>query len=382
MLPDEQGGGLLAPNDAGNFKELWFNNMAFNRPDADSLVAAFASSDFSSDSESWSSAVAADRPPDELQIPEPDEDGNYSTPALIAVYDALDEFDAGNMKESEILRLFDRIQKTVDDMLVVMDVCVQEGIDDPSNPINEAIAAAFEEHLDALDLLRGATTNKDMAKRGKALTALHAATNRLVDAYAFFQRLRNAASVVYCPNCSNENKFGQSQCSRCKTTLPVGDNLTLQGRLLAEASDGVLHSESAFFIKTPNYERIETAYTQWKANAISKSELRSELEAVEQNMATHREFNRSERQDLDDLDAEELQMMTKFLNAVDDAIEANLAAINRMKLYYENSDQLNLQQGFDMLALATTKMVEAYLAQEAMMQHAESEENEGEGDED
>ncbi len=354
--------------------------MAFNRPDAESLVAAFASSDFSSDSESWNSAVEADRPPDEMQIPEPDEDGNYSTPALIAVYDALDEFDAGTLKEAELMKLFDRIQKTIDDMLVVMDVCVQEGIDDGSNPINEAIATAFEEHLDALDLLRGASTNKDLAKRGRALTALHTATNRLVDAYAFFQRLRNAASVVYCPNCSSENAYGQSLCSNCKATLPIVENVAGQRRLLAEASDGVIHSESAFFIKTPNYERIENAYTQWKANAIGKAELKAELEAVEQNMATHRDFNQSERQDLDDLDPEELQMMTKFLNAVDDAIEANLAAISRMKLYFENSDQLNLSQGFDMLALATTKMVEAYLAQEAMMQHAEAEEEEEDGE--
>ena len=51
-----------------------------------------------------------------------------------------------------------------------------------------------------------------------------------------------------------------------------------------------------------------------------------------------------------------------------------------MKLYFENSDQLNLSQGFDMLALATTKMVEAYLAQEAMMQHAEAEEEEEDGE--
>lgn len=347
--------------------------MAYNRPDAESLVAAFASSDFSRDERAWNDAVAEDRGPDDLQIPEPDEDGNYSNSALDAIMDAMAAHEKGEMSDKEFLALLDRIQVAINDTLAVMDAFIQDGLDDARNPINESLQAGFEEHAEAVDFIRDGIKKKDNRTRSKGLLMVQQATNRIMDAYAFYQRLRNAVTVVFCPQCSAENKLGSDKCGSCHTALPNVVRETAPGRLLAEAADGVLRTESTHFIKTPNYERIEQAYQRWRERDITDEQFKAELEAVEANMVTHREYNNSEREDLDDLEADERALMIKFLDAVDDAIESNLQALNRMKLYFESHDPQPLAQGFDMLAVATTKMVEAYLAQEAMLNQPDEE---------
>ena len=331
------------------------------------MVAAFASSDFSRDEESWNEAVQMDRGPDDLSIPQPDEDGNYCTPVLERILQAVAEFDSGILKEDEIIALLGKAEEAISNMLALTLTSQEQGLADPDNPICQATQVGFEEHVEAIAKLKHYFETKESKLRKEGLVLLQRATNRLVKSYADFQRLRVASLVVLCPSCGAENRKGTAKCESCRTLLPTQPPTEKDNRLLAVAAEGVIQAESLVPIKTPNYERIERCIHAWEARELDDQGLAAEIAAVERNMEAHHEANAAERDDLAELTEEEQQLMSALLDSIDAALEANLKALARMQQYFSDSDPEHLRVGFEKFAAATRQTVDAYMASQALI---------------
>lgn len=336
--------------------------MAFGRSDPNALVAAFASSDFSGDEAAWQEAVEQESPPDELAIPEMDADGNYTSPVLERVLQAYDAYLQDKSQRRSLNQVLESTQAGLEKLLNTMDLCIEEGLDEPTNPIHQAARAGFEEFLQGLDLLQQSVEQRKGDLAESAFDLLQQATNRLMDAYAFFQKLRNTLMTVYCPACGAENRRGSPKCGACQTAIPQQETLS-EGRLVAENAEGVLQSEAAPPpLTTPNYQRIEVALERWQRQELDDDGLWAEISGVETNMLGHRKVNKAEMDDLEGLTEEEQEVTLRLLGGIDVALEGSLAALADMKLYWDDGNPDHLTRGMAALGPPTQKMIECFLA--------------------
>lgn len=336
--------------------------MAFGRPDPDALVAAFASSDFTHDEAAWQAGVAQDRSPDEWAIPELDGEGNYSSPVLDRVRSVYQDFLRQAGRRRTCLEALDKVRDGLERLLSALDLCADSGLDHPENPIHQAARSGFESFLDGLDELQEAVLRSQPELGVDALDHLQAATNRIMDAYAFFQKLRNVAMILVCPHCEAENRRGDAKCHQCSAALPIPEQ-QLQGQVLAENREGVLQPDTAApALTTPNFQRVEQAVVAWTQGQLEDDGLLAEITAVESNMSGHREVNRAEMEDTEGLTAEELEVTIRLLGAIDHALEGSLAALATMKEYWDKGDSRAPERGLAQLGPPTQKMIEAFLA--------------------
>lgn len=336
--------------------------MAFGRSDPDALVAAFASSDFSGDDAAWQDAVEQDRPPDELAIPEPDVDGNYTSPVLDKVIEAYEDYLRDKSKRRELKLVLQKSREGVEKLLHTMDLCLEEGLDDPNNPIHQAARAGFEEFIQGLDDLEASVEQRDSKLAQAALDLLQQGTNRIMDAFAFFQKLRNVVMTVRCPNCEAENRRGTVKCTACQAPIPQQETLS-QGRVVAVNAEGVPQAEAAPApLTTPNYQRLEQALQKWRQSELNDEGLLADISAVEANMTGHRRVNQAEMEDLEGLTEEEQEITLRLLGSIDIALDGSLQALTEMKLYWEDGDSDHLVKGMAMMGPPTQKMIEAFLA--------------------
>lgn len=349
--------------------------MATGRPDPQALVAAFALSDFSKD-DNWQEAVEQDKAPDEYAIPEPDAEGNYRSPVLARVVAAYASFSQGG-DQSLLLEALAHTRAGVERLLDTMELAVQEGLDDPENPIHQSSQAGFDMFLNGLDDLEDAVRDGSELEAQNALTTLQDGTNRIMDAFAFFQKLRNVLMTVHCPACGAENRRGSAKCSACGTNMPHIEERQ-DGRTVAMNSEGIPIVETAAPLTTPNYQRLEVALQGWQSRELNDDALRAEIDAVETNMAGHRKANASELEDLDGLTEQEQEVTVRILGAIEAALEGSLAALAEMKLYWEDGDPDHLRRGFSALAGPTQRMIDAFLAMQAISVDEEFDEGEEE----
>lgn len=347
--------------------------MSTGRPDPNALVAAFAASDFSGDDQAWNEAVEQERPPDEFAIPQPDEDGNYQSPSLTRILEAYRRYLETPEERRALLKVIEQAQQGMDRLLSTLELSAEEGLDDAENPIHQAARTGFDEFLAGLEDLQQALAQRDEDAGEQALGALQSATNRIMDAYAFFQKLRNVAMTVACPSCGAENRKGSPKCSECGTVLPTLEEKT-EGRIVAENTEGVLRAETAPAMTTPNYSRLDQAIGLWRTGESDDARLLSEIQAVESNMNGHQAANRAELEDMEGLTEQEVELTTRILGSIDLALTGSLEAIAEMKLYWEDKDPEHLYRGMTQLGPPTQQMIEAFLAMQSLNTDDEEEE--------
>lgn len=336
--------------------------MAFGRSDPDALVAAFASSDFSHDDTAWNEAVEQDKAPGEFDIPEIDAEGNYNSPVLTRVLDGYAAYLEDRSQRRAFTNTLDSVRTQVERLLNTMDVCLQEGLDDPNNPIHQAARAGFEDFLTGLDELQDSIEQRDQKLANGAFEMLRLGTNRIMDAYAFFQKLRNVVMTLNCPQCEAENRKGDTKCSACGVTLPQFEAVE-EGRVLAENAEGVLRQETPTpALTTPNYQKLELALHRWRQNELDDTALWDEIAQVETNMNGHRQVNQSEMEDTEGLTEQEQEVTLRLLGLIDVALEGSLKALDEMKLFWEDKDMDHLDRGMAMMGPPTQQMIEAFLA--------------------
>jgi hypothetical protein len=332
-------------------------------PDTSSLVAAFASSDFSPNDAEWGQAVARERGSDDLSVPEPDEEGNYDSSIFRAVSSAWQQLCAGAIEDEQFLGLLQKGYQRVETMLRVQQNCVSEGIDDSNNPITQALLVGLNEHRDVFDRFSVAVELRDQHLGYEALADLQHATNHVVQTYAWFQRLRTEAMQMQCPSCGTQTRRDARKCPSCGLSLQALP--AAQPRLLAVASEGTLKPLPT--VTTPNYQRIERALSSWQKQELQDSALHVEISVVVQNMQAHRRANQAERRELADLSEEEQSVLLGLLDAIDEALQMNLDALQTMEQYFRTGESDDLRDGFDRLGPATAQVVQAYVASQTLI---------------
>ena len=230
---------------------------------------------------------------------------NYANPALRAVLQMFLAYQGDSERyRSPILRL---IQRQRDQLELLLDQ-----LEASSEPSLSAAQSGLEGFLEGLDLLQESLGNPAAESAQAALSALQSSTNAL---------LRLCPLDVQAPE-----------------------------------------EESVPPLTTPNYQRLERASLAWNLGQLNDQELRAEIDLVETNMRGHAQVNRQEMEDLEGLTEEEQEVTLRLLGAIEAALNGSLAALDEMKLFWNDGQRSHINRGMALLGPPTQRMIEAFLA--------------------
>lgn len=343
--------------------------MAFSeRPDTDTMLEALFTSDFTRDEDSWNEQVEADRP-GAIVIPEPDEEGNFETPASRSINAAWDAFAEDRVDAEQMTEFLDTVGKAIDTQLAFMDQMVAAGEEDPDNPIHQWIYGGFSKQREALDKMKRFFTEGDEAVVEAGLDEFQDGTNQMMQGYAEFQKLRLEAMRISCPKCGADALRGDPKCPSCGTALPQPELPESQMTIISD--DGLQTTIQEEGLSTPNFEKMDIAVDAWRHDELDKAGLQAVHTEVKGNFDAHLADVKKERQRLNELSAQEQEIMVGLLNGTEEALNKSLAAMEKIGIFFETDDPIHLDRGLDQLWEATKLIIRAYQAHEQIVAKAQ-----------
>lgn len=337
------------------------------RPDTETMLEALFTSDFSRDESAWNEAVEADRP-DHIVVPEPDEEGHFESPALLALHAAWDAYGEEKAEPDQVLELLERVHKAIGTQLAFLDEMVADGEEDPDNPIHQSIYAGFTKQSAAVERMKTFFEDGDEDCVDVGIAEFQEGTDQMMAGYVEFQKLRIEAMKIACPKCGADNRRGDAKCEKCGTALPQPEKV--ESKTVAVAAEGV-HPTVEEELSTPNFEKVDAAVAAWRDQKIDDKDLKAVFDEVEANLRGHADDVDRERQKLGELGSQEQEIMIGLLNATGEALEQSLGAMERFNLYFETGDAIHIDRAMAQLWEGTKLIIRAYHAHEQVVAKAE-----------
>lgn len=275
---------------------------------------------------------------------------NFSSPALQALEEVWDDYEAEQAEEDEIRKVIARIESFVNEKILEMEKDADSAEVDILDPNRVAILGAFQDHLTALNVMRQALGEADYDSIDHSFEILQSATNRMVQGLAGIVEDSERYSRIRCVRCSTENKCGASFCSQCAAILPKveQENVT---RLIATEGDKESSDET-----TPDYIEVAEAHEGWAEGQLTAEEFYQVLQQVRERQVDHYEEVDNELRELSGTPEESAycEVLQTFLSAIEQAA----LALDRMLSGLEQGQAESVESGLDDLAEATIRLVE------------------------
>ena len=275
----------------------------------------------------------------------PDENGNFSSPALRALEDVWDDLDAGYADSGEVRKVMERIESFVREKIAEMERDGQSQSVDLLDPNRVAILGAFQDHLSGLKVMREGLEAEDYDSVDRSFDILQSATNRMVNGLSGIVEDAERYVVIRCVQCSAENEKGAGFCCGCGAILPKVEQET-DSRVLAVAGEDQTGGDET----TPNFMEVAEAHEDWEAGRIEPEQLYLVLQQVrERQVAQYEEVQKELSRD-----QSPRAHLQSFLSALEQAAES----LDQMLLGLEQAEVNRVEAGLSEYAEATIKLVE------------------------
>ncbi len=281
----------------------------------------------------------------------PDENGNFSSPALDALLGVWDDYDAERVEHDEVLRVVSRVEAFVSEKLQTMEAEAVSPKVDPHDPNRVAILTAFQNHLVALKSMRDSFANDDFELVDEAFEILQNATNQMVLGLSGLIEDDARYAPILCVRCAKENQKTSNNCVHCGAILPkIAQPNEKQVLAVAEIDRG----QESDGETTPNYIEVAEAHESWSQKTLSDEQFYQVLSTVrERHVGQHTLVCEllAKAQDSGD-DPADLEHLAEIL-------EQNVNALDEMLEGLEETDDEAVEQGLNALAGATLLLIKA-----------------------
>ena len=284
--------------------------------------------------------------PEEMPVPglcrpRPQSDGHYSSPGLEKLRWALAHYH---------LETLELLSQETQGRLDLLQLSLEQGLDRSDDPLYRQIQAATLQFQMALKMAILYVETQQSRWSQSALELAQAATDQMAGGYLAFIDHAQACLTVYCPRCSGANPRGQQRCSHCAQGLPQP--------VCQDANAEPQQTESQ--TTTPNHDRVVAAVEGFRQGLMTASVLRQEVTEVWQNLHRHWRSLDKDRQQSRRLPAQQAAAYSQVLEAIEAALDSSLAAVEELLSFFEDQQPVHLEQGMDLLSLATPQMVDAF----------------------
>jgi len=309
-------------------------------PHLQSLLSTMSECPDASQQSAW---TPEELPAPRLCLPRPDDHGHYSSPGLDRLRWAL---------EQHHLETLQHLSQQTQERLELLKLSLEKGLDQGDDPLHQQILAATLQFQMALKMALLYLETHQPQWRHSALDLAQTATDQMAIAYLAFLEHAQACLTVYCPGCSGANPRGQQRCSHCTQVLPQSIQLEANPRFEAADCQNT----------TPNHDRLVSAVEGYQKGLLTAPAMRQELTEVWQNMHRHLRSLDKDRRQSQRLPSQQRAAYDQVLDAVEAALDASLAAVEELLLFFDGENSVHLEHGLELLQVATPCLLDAFQA--------------------
>jgi hypothetical protein len=278
----------------------------------------------------------------------PDENGNFTSPALQALEGVWDDYDLERTDEAEVGRVIGRVESFVKEKISEMERDAEAREVDALDPNRVAILGAFQDHLTALRVMRKAISEENYDSVEHSFEILQSATNRMVTGLAGIVEDRGQYTRIRCVRCSTENEKGAGYCCQCSAVLPKVEE---ENRTRVIATDG--GAEEIGEETTPNYIEISEAHESWEAGRLQAELFYQVIQKVRERQVSQYEEMEKELAGEDSQNSTYAEHLRSYLATLEHAAEA----LDQMLFGLEQGELETVETGFSDYAEATIELV-------------------------
>lgn len=303
--------------------------------------------------------------------PEPDENGDYDCPALIALRRVWNDYCEEIASPQQVMDVIAEIGKFSQHNLGLLEKQVEDGVSNPEDPAFALILEAFEMMLDACEYLALEFVDPDPDDEIEepedgfflyGVEMVQEATNQMMEGHNLALDHIQAISEVNCLFCGQKNSRETQRCSKCGRNLPQSANRASSSfeAVNAEGLEKSASEPQGEF--TRNYVMIARTVSGWQSGHTTPDQLAEVFDRVEQALVAHLEDTERQEKQLAQAPPAQQQALAKAITLTQDGLEASLAALERMREAFEQEDETQLSLALVEFEAASRQMVASYHA--------------------
>ena len=304
--------------------------------------------------------------------PKPDADGNYDSPALIALRKVWEDYCEELATDDDVLSVIHEIGAFAHHEIDILEGQLEDGTSDPENESFRSIFEGFEALLEACEIMLlefAEEIPEDMEEPEdgffvQGFDLVQEATNQMMKGHESAMAHIEEMAEVCCPFCQQSNPRGVSKCGKCGRALPMTGAPPPKSSLNVVEQQGLEQSEDQGVNTelTKNYAFTAHMLEEWKADKVTPEELSEFLDNLEQNFLTHRADTDELEQIITSAPVEQQAGLHEAMLMTREGLAMSLEAVAKMKLAFANEDDRYLFFGLSDLEEASKVMMEAYWA--------------------
>ncbi len=304
--------------------------------------------------------------------PEPDENGDYDCPALVALRRVWNDYCEEIASPEQVMDTISEIGRFCQHNLGLLEKQVEDGVSNPEDPAFSLILEAFEMMLEACEYLALEFVEPDPEDEVEepeegffmlGIELVQEATNQMMEGHNLALDHIQAISEVNCLFCSQKNSRESQRCSKCGRTLPNSVNPAGGSSFEAVNTEGLDKSGSEPQGEfTRNYVTVAQTISGWQSGHISPEQLLEVLDAVEEALAAHLEDTERQESQLRQAPQAQQQALLQAVALTQEGLEASLAGLERMRDALEREDETQLSLAMSEFESASRQMVASYHA--------------------
>lgn len=315
--------------------------------------------------------AAGEPPPRPTEPPEPDEDGNYDSPALRALRRVWEDFVDEKAEEAHVMGVVAELDRFANAQLAQLNRQIEEGTAKTEEESFKLIYEAFEILLDATDMMAfefvEPEEEMEEPEEGFFLTGLELvqeATNQMMEGHNLALEHIQATSEICCMFCNHKNPRGIERCQKCGRALPKMPGQPVQSSFTAVQEEGLDRKSGPRGANvTENYVILAQGVGLWRENQIDAERLFEGIEEIEQRLIDHQNDLPDQRFMVEDQAPEhQREALLEAIDLTQEGLERSLAALDRMKLAFEKEDDTYLELGLSEFEEASKLLVQAFHA--------------------
>lgn len=304
--------------------------------------------------------------------PTPDADGNYESPALLALARVWEDYCEEIATAENVLGVIHELGSFAHYQLGLLEQQIEGKVSDPDNESFALIYEGFEVLLEACEtmLLEFSDTLPEGVEEpeegffSQGYDLVQEATNQMMLGHNLAMEHIEAMAEVSCPFCQHTNSRESAKCDRCGRSLPsqVGDDAG--GFLDLTERQGLEQENKPDGSSTRNFAMTSHILEGWKAGAVTADQLQDFLDGLQNSFSQHLEETHQQELLVSKAPPEQQNGLREAIKRTQEGLEMSLQSVEKMRLAFVEEDDRHLFFGLSDLEEASKVLVEAYWAGE------------------
>lgn len=301
--------------------------------------------------------------------PEPDEDGNYAPPPILALHRVWNDFCEEVATPEDVHSVIMEVGGFATAQLNILDTQVKKGMSNKDDPTFAAVYESFEMIVEGCEMMLYELADElpedlEEPEDGfflEGLAIVQEGVNQMVEAHQEGMEHIEAMAEVNCPFCQHLNSRENPKCDKCGRPLPSyqpdsGASINVKEQQGLEKkkdpSDAGEH--------TKNYVFTAKILEEFQAGAVDADQLSEYLDQLVHNLNAHMKDTDVQEKLIEQAPPKQQEGLFEALDLTRQGLEICLASVEKMRMAFGQDDDRYLFFGLSDMEEGSKILVDAY----------------------